>query len=170
MHAESGISRQDCDADRTRRAANSILRRIFARITHDATPTATPQRPTMTRHRSICEITQRPRNMAQNQRQTPKTAQSSGQFQAGFALGENFIGSVPHDHHRPSILADFRRKPAVLSHLPLQGQAIDAPPPIVFSNPSDHRRTKPAVGIVKQDPAHAENLTRQCHCAIPNHI
>lgn len=147
------------------RATDSMTRWLFSRILHLTAPTATPQRPPMPRHQPICRITPRPWNEPQNHCQTPNSTQGFGQLKACLALGEKFITPFPHHHHRSFILANFRRKSAVLSHFPLQGQAIDAPPPIVFPNPSDHRRAKPAVGIVKQGPAHPGNLTQQTRSA-----
>jgi len=142
------------------RATNSIPRRFFARITHATAPTATPQRLPMTRQRPIRTIAQTPRNQPQNHSHSPKSTQCPCQLKAGFALGENFITPVPHDHHRPSILANFRRKSAVLSHFPLQGQAKHTSAMITLRDPFDQCGTKPAADIVKQGPAHAENLTR----------
>lgn len=147
------------------RTANSVLRRIFARIPHAAAPTAAPQRAPMTRHRAIRRITPRPWNQPQNHRQTPKPTQGPSQLKASFTLGENFISPVPHHHHRARILANFRRKSATFCRFALQGQAVNAPPPIVFSNPDNQRRAKPAIGIVKQSPAHTGNLTHQIRCA-----
>ncbi len=152
------------------RAMDSMTRWLFSRILHSTAVATAPKRLPMTRHRPIRTVAPRSWNQPQNHSHSPKSTQCPSQLKACLTLGKNRAVCISHDHHRSSILANFRRKSAFFRHFPLQRQAIDEPPPIMFPNPSDQRRTKPAVGIVKQGPTHAENLTRQCHCAILNHI
>lgn len=150
------------------RAPDSVPRWLFSRILHSTAIATTPKRLPMTRHRPIRVVAPAPRNHSQNQSQSPKSTQRTSQFKACLALGKNSAIRIPHDHHRSAILANFRGKSPFLRHFPLQGQAKHPSAMIALCDPFDQCGTKPAVGIVKQGPAHAAILYAQYRSTRPD--
>lgn len=151
------------------RAPDSVPRWLFSRILHSTAIATTPKRLPMTRHRPIHAVAPTPRNQPQNHSQSPKSTQRTSQLKTCLALGKNRAIRIPHDHHRSAILANFRRKSPFLRHFTLQGQAKHPPATIVLCDPFDQCGTKPAVGIVKQGPAHAAMISEQHRSTRPDH-
>ena len=151
------------------RATDSMPRWLFSRILHSTTFTTTPKRLSMTRHSPIRMVAPAPRNHPQNQSQSPKSTQRTSQLKACLALGKNRAIRISHDHHRSAILANFRGKSAFFRHFSLQRQAKHPSATITLRDPFDQCGAKPAVGIVKQGPAHAAILSAQHRSTRPDH-
>lgn len=151
------------------RATDSMPRWLYSRILHSTAIATTPKRLPMTRHRPIRKVAQTPGNHPQNQSQSPKSTQRPSQFKACLAIGKNRAVRISHDHHRSAILVNFRRKSPFFRHFPLQRQVKHPPATITLRDPVDQGRTKSAVGIVKQGPAHAAILSAQHRSTRPDH-